>query len=55
MLKVRLTPKSGKDEITGVEIFGESRLKQVEIAGDADALAALAATRISELENLSPS
>jgi hypothetical protein len=23
MLKVRLTPKSGKDEITGVEIFGE--------------------------------
>jgi uncharacterized protein YggU (UPF0235/DUF167 family) len=34
---------------------GKSRLKQVEIAGDADALAALAATRISELENLSPS
>ena len=98
MLKVRLTPKSGKDEIAGVEIFGEetvlkarvralpeagranaalerliatwlhvppssvsvvqggkSRLKQVEIAGDADALAALVATRISELENLSPS
>jgi uncharacterized protein YggU (UPF0235/DUF167 family) len=34
---------------------GKSRLKQVEIAGDADALAALVATRISELENLSPS
>ena len=92
VLPVRLTPKSGKDEIAGVETFGEetvlkarvralpeagranaalerliadwldvppssvsvvqggkSRLKQVAIAGDADALAALIATRIGEL------
>ena len=92
MLTVRLTPKSGKDEIVGVETFGEetvlkalvralpeagranaalerlianwldvppssvavvqggkSRLKQVAIAGDAEALAALVATRIGEL------
>ena len=89
---MRLTPKSGKDEIAGVETFGEetvlkarvralpeagranaalerliadwldvppssvsvvqggkSRLKQVAIAGDADALAAFIATRIGEL------
>jgi uncharacterized protein YggU (UPF0235/DUF167 family) len=89
---VRLTPKSGKDEIGGIETFGDevvlkarvralpeggrankalerliaawlhvppssvavvqggkSRLKQVAIAGDADALARLVAARVAEL------
>ena len=91
-LPVRLTPKSAKDEVAGVEIFGDdmvlkarvralpescranealerliaawlhvppssvsvvqggkSRLKQVAIAGDADALARLIAARVGEL------
>ena len=92
MLKVRLTPKSGKDEIDGVETFGDevvlkarvralpeggranaalerliagwldvppssvsvvqggkSRLKQVEIAGDAEALTRLVTQCVGEL------
>jgi uncharacterized protein (TIGR00251 family) len=91
-LPVRLTPKSGKDEIAGTETFGDeivlkarvralpeggranealerliaawlrvppssvavvqggkSRLKQVAIRGDADALARLVHARIAEL------
>jgi uncharacterized protein len=92
LLPVRLTPKSGKDEIVGLEAFGDetvlkarvravpeagranqalerliadwldvpptsvsvaqggkSRLKQIAIAGDADALARLIAARVAEL------
>lgn len=92
LLPVRLTPKSGKDEIVGAEAFGDqtvlkarvravpeagranlalerliadwlgvppssvsvaqggkSRLKQVSIAGDADALQTLVAARLAAL------
>ncbi len=92
LLPVRLTPKSGKDEITGLEAFGnetvlkarvraapeggranaalerliadwldvppssvtvaqggKSRLKQIAIAGDADALVRLIAERVAKL------
>jgi uncharacterized protein YggU (UPF0235/DUF167 family) len=93
-IPVRLTPKSGRDEITGIQAFGgevvlkarvraapeagranealesliahwlkvapssvsvtrggKSRLKQVLVEGDAAALAALVAARITEFAN----
>jgi uncharacterized protein YggU (UPF0235/DUF167 family) len=60
MLPVRLTPKSGRDEIAGIEAFGaavfgvgaqggKSRMKQVLIEGDADTLARLIDTRLADL------
>jgi uncharacterized protein YggU (UPF0235/DUF167 family) len=65
MLKVRLTPKSGRANAAlerlvadwlrvppssvAVVQGGKSRLKQVEIQGDADALTRLIAARVTEL------